>query len=134
VAHAASHVISHRGVRMPPAGGFAIAAAGILLLAGVDSHGSCAADVLPGTLIAGLGLGIVLVCVSVAVLTGASDDEAGMLPTRRPDGPMRCSIGAKLTPVPQATSSTLASGRRSRSAIVHALAREYKSRSRLAQS
>jgi EmrB/QacA subfamily drug resistance transporter len=77
--HAASHAISHRGVRVPLAGGFAIAAAGMLLLAGVDSNGRYAADVLPGMLIAGLGLGIVLVCVSVAVLTGASDDEAGML-------------------------------------------------------
>jgi hypothetical protein len=77
--HAASHVISHRGVRLPLAVGFAIAAAGMLLLAGVDPHGSYAADVLPGMLIAGLGLGINLVCVSVAILTGASDDETGML-------------------------------------------------------
>jgi EmrB/QacA subfamily drug resistance transporter len=77
--HAAGHLISHGGVRVPLASGFAIAAAGMVLLTGVDAHGSYAADVLPGMLVAGLGLGIVLVSVSVAVLTGAGDDEAGML-------------------------------------------------------
>ena len=35
-----------------------IAAAGMLLLAGVDAHGSYLADVLPGMLVAGSGLGI----------------------------------------------------------------------------
>ena len=77
--HAASHAISRHGVRMPLAGGFAVAAIGMLLLTGLDVGGSYAADVLPGMLIAGLGLGIVLVCVAVAVLTGAADDEIGML-------------------------------------------------------
>jgi len=36
-------------------------------------------SLLPGMLIAGLGLGVVLVCVAVAVLTGARDEETGML-------------------------------------------------------
>jgi len=77
--HAAGHVISHGGVRVPLAGGFAVTAAGMLLLSGVSSGGSYAADVLPGMLVAGLGLGVVLVSVSVAVLTGAPEEEAGML-------------------------------------------------------
>ena len=77
--HAATHVISRHGVRIPLAGGFAIAAGGMLLLAGVDARGSYVADVLPGMLIAGVGLGVVLVSVSIAVMTGVSDDEAGML-------------------------------------------------------
>jgi len=77
--HAAGHVISHGGVRVPLAGGFAVTAAGMLLLSGVSSGGSYAADVLPGMLVAGLGLGVVLVSVSVALLTGAPDEEAGML-------------------------------------------------------
>ena len=77
--HIAAQVIRRRGVRVPLAGGFAVAAAGMLLLAGADMHGSYAPDVLPGMLIAGAGLGVVLVSVSVAVMTGASDDEAGML-------------------------------------------------------
>jgi MFS family permease len=77
--HAAGHVIAHAGVRLPLAAGFAVAAAGMLLLSGVDAHGSYAADVLPGMLVAGLGLGVILVSVSVSVLTGAADHEAGML-------------------------------------------------------
>jgi len=77
--HVGSHVITKTGVRMPLAAGFAITAAGMLLLSGVDADGSYASDVLPGMLVAGIGLGIILVGVAVAVLTGASDDESGML-------------------------------------------------------
>jgi sugar phosphate permease len=51
----------------------------MLLLAGVDVDGSYVDDVLPGMLVAGLGLGIALVSVALSVLTGAADDEAGML-------------------------------------------------------
>ncbi|HEY6052701.1 MAG TPA: hypothetical protein VIU86_02155, partial [Gaiellaceae bacterium] len=36
-------------------------------------------DVLPGMLVAGFGLGIAVVSVSVAILTGARHDESGML-------------------------------------------------------
>jgi EmrB/QacA subfamily drug resistance transporter len=78
-AHVGSHVVSRGGVRLPMAGAFAVTAVGLLLLAGVDANGSYLGDVLPGMLIAGLGLGVVLVCVAVAVLTGARDEETGML-------------------------------------------------------
>jgi MFS family permease len=77
--HAAQHIISHAGVRVPLAAGFAVAAGGMLLLSGVDPDGSYHADVLPGMLVSGLGLGIVLVAVTVSVLTGAADHETGML-------------------------------------------------------
>jgi EmrB/QacA subfamily drug resistance transporter len=77
--HASSHLISHAGVRVPLAAGFAITAIGMLLLSGVSEHGSYVGDVLPGMLVAGIGLGIILVAVSVAVLTGAPDEETGML-------------------------------------------------------
>jgi EmrB/QacA subfamily drug resistance transporter len=77
--HAGSHVITHAGVRFPLAAGFALTTVGMLLLSGVSEDGSYAGDVLPGMLIAGIGLGIILVAVSVAVLTGARDDETGML-------------------------------------------------------
>jgi EmrB/QacA subfamily drug resistance transporter len=77
--HVASHVIDHAGVRIPLAGGFAVTAAGMALLSGVSSSGSYLADVLPGMLVAGLGLGVILVSVSVAVLTGAAQEESGML-------------------------------------------------------
>jgi hypothetical protein len=77
--HVAGHAISHAGVRVPLAAGFAVAAAGMLLLSGVSTAGSYVGDVLPGMLVAGVGLGIILVSVSVAVLTGAADEESGML-------------------------------------------------------
>jgi EmrB/QacA subfamily drug resistance transporter len=77
--HAGSHVMTHAGIRVPMVAGFGIAAAGLVLLSTVDAGGSYLGDVLPGMLIAGLGLGVVLVSVSVSVMTGAGDDETGML-------------------------------------------------------
>jgi hypothetical protein len=78
-AHLGSHLVGHAGLRRAMAVAFALTAAGMLLLSGVDSQGSYAGDVLPGMLVAGLGLGIALVSVALSVLTGAADDEAGML-------------------------------------------------------
>jgi EmrB/QacA subfamily drug resistance transporter len=78
-AHVGSRLISRGGVRVPMAGAFALAAGGLLLLAGVDADGSYLGDVLPGMLIASLGLGVLMVGVGVAVLTGARDEETGML-------------------------------------------------------
>jgi EmrB/QacA subfamily drug resistance transporter len=77
--HLGTHVIGHHGVRGPLAGALAVVAGGMLLLTGVDAHGSYAADLLPGMLVAGLGLGVALVAVSVSVLTGAREEETGML-------------------------------------------------------
>jgi EmrB/QacA subfamily drug resistance transporter len=78
-AHLGSHLVGHAGLRIAMAAAFALTAAGMLLLAGVDGDGSYVGDVLPGMLVAGLGLGIALVSVALSVLTGADDDEAGML-------------------------------------------------------
>src|SRR6185437_4824930 len=41
--------------------------------------GSYLRDVLPGMLVAGVGLGIAVVSVSIAILTGARDEESGMI-------------------------------------------------------
>jgi len=78
-AHLGSHLVGHAGLRVAMAAAFALTAAGMLLLAGVDSRGTYLSDVLPGMLVAGLGLGIAVVSVALSVLTGAADDEAGML-------------------------------------------------------
>ena len=72
-------MITHRGVRGPLAGALVVVAGGMLLLTGVDANGSYLADLLPGMLVAGLGLGVALVAVSVSVLTGAGEEETGML-------------------------------------------------------
>jgi MFS family permease len=77
--HVGSHVMTHAGVRAPMVAGFAAAAAGLLLLSEADIGGSYLTDLLPGMLIAGIGLGLVLVSVSVSVMTGAADDETGIL-------------------------------------------------------
>ena len=78
-AHAAGHITSKHGVRGPLAAAFLIAAAGMTLLAHVGENGSYVADVLPGMLVAGFGLGVAVVSVSIAILTGAREDETGMI-------------------------------------------------------
>src|SRR5438045_4408151 len=66
--HAAGHLISHAGVRVPLAAGFAVAAAGMLLLSGGPRDGGERGDVLPGMLVGGVGLGIVVVSLSGGVV------------------------------------------------------------------
>lgn len=77
--HLATHLIRQRGVRTPMAAGFAVAAAGMFMLSGVGAHGSYLGDLLPGMLIAGVGIGVVIVSVAFSVLSGAREEEAGML-------------------------------------------------------
>ncbi len=78
-AHAAGHIVGKHGVRGPLAGAFLVAAAGMTLLAHVGENGSYLVNVLPGMLVAGAGLGVAVVSVSIAILTGARDDETGMI-------------------------------------------------------
>ncbi len=78
-AHLAGHIVGRHGVRGPLAAAFATAAAGMAMLAHVGDHGTYLRSVLPGMLIAGFGLGIAVVSVSIAILTGGRDDESGML-------------------------------------------------------
>jgi EmrB/QacA subfamily drug resistance transporter len=78
-AHAAGHLIAKHGVRGPLAGAFGVGAVGMLLLSRVSEGSSYAADVLPGMIVAGLGLGVAVVTVSMSILTGARAEEAGML-------------------------------------------------------
>jgi EmrB/QacA subfamily drug resistance transporter len=78
-AHLAGHAIAKHGVRGPLAAAFALAAVGMLLLSRVGPSGSYLTDLLPGMLIAGLGLGIAVVTVAMSVLAGARPDEAGMI-------------------------------------------------------
>ncbi|KGN40416.1 MFS transporter [Knoellia aerolata] len=79
-AHVGSQLVNRLGVRVPMAGAFAAVAVGMLLLtAGAGRSGSYMVSLLPGMVLGGLGLGVVLVGVAFAVLTGARDDESGML-------------------------------------------------------
>jgi EmrB/QacA subfamily drug resistance transporter len=78
-AHAAGHIVANYGVRMPLASAFAISTIGMGLLAHVGENGTYIANVLPGMLVAGFGLGIAVVSVSIAILTGSREDESGMI-------------------------------------------------------
>ena len=78
-AHLAGHLIARHGVRGPLAAAFLVGAVGMFLLSRVPTSGSYLGDVLPGMLVAGLGLGVAVVTVSVAILTGSRAEEAGML-------------------------------------------------------
>ena len=78
-AHAAGHIVGRHGVRLPLASAFLIAAAGMALLAHVGENGTYLRNVLPGMLVAGFGLGIAVVSVSIAILTGGPEHEAGMI-------------------------------------------------------
>jgi EmrB/QacA subfamily drug resistance transporter len=78
-AHLAAHLIARHGVRGPLAGAFLVGAVGMFLLSRVPTNGSYLSNVLPGMLVAGLGLGVAVVTVSVAILTGSRSEEAGML-------------------------------------------------------
>ena len=50
--HVANHLIERAGVRVPLGSGFAVTAAGMVLLSGVDAA-AYLADLLPGMLVAG---------------------------------------------------------------------------------
>jgi EmrB/QacA subfamily drug resistance transporter len=78
-AHIGGQLVRRLGVRIPLAAAFVLAGAGALLLSRVGTAGSYAADVLPGMLVLGAGGGMAMVAVAVAVLSGASDEDAGML-------------------------------------------------------
>jgi hypothetical protein len=71
-AHFGSQLAGRFGVRVRMTAAFAVTAAAMLLLSGVDPDGTYVADVLPGLMVAGLGLGTVLASVAISVLSGAT--------------------------------------------------------------
>jgi MFS family permease len=72
-------LIAKVGSRPVICGGAVIAAAGLLLLAQVPTHGSYLADILPGLMLVAFGLGPVFVGVTAAANAGASPDVAGIV-------------------------------------------------------
>jgi EmrB/QacA subfamily drug resistance transporter len=121
-AHAAGHVVGTHGVRGPLAGAFLVAATGMTLLAHVGENGSYLRDVLPGMLVAGLGLGVAVVAVSIAILTGARDDETGMISGLNATGhEIGGTIGIAIFSTIAAGSGALA-GPQAASGIAHAFA------------
>src|SRR4051794_15750185 len=125
-AHVGSHLVGHAGLRIAMAAAFALIAAGMLLLSGVSGDGSYLSDVLPGMLVAGLGLGIALVSVALSVLTGAADDEAGMLSGLNTTGhEIGGSLGVAVLVTIATGSLATAGGAGSTAALANGLANAY---------
>src|SRR5439155_8044030 len=73
----AQALVTRIGVKPALAGGMGLLAAGLLTLTQVSANGTYVADLLPGFLLIGVGLGFSFVPVSIAALSGASGKEAG---------------------------------------------------------
>ena len=77
-AHLAGHTVSRFGPRPLAAAGFAVAAAGFVLLTGVESGASAWISVLPGFLLIAAGLGAGFVTATATALTRVDAQHAGM--------------------------------------------------------
>ncbi|MGY1605174.1 MFS transporter [Geodermatophilus sp. SYSU D00815] len=77
-AAAASKVIGHLGARTLILGGLVVMAAGVLLLAAGAGGTSYAADVLPGFLLVGVGVGPMFVAIAVAAMSDVPDEKSGL--------------------------------------------------------
>lgn len=76
--HVGSRIVSRAGGRPAAAIGFALAAVGILLLAQVRADGDAVVDVLPGFLIAGLGIGAAFIAATTTALAHVEAHDAGV--------------------------------------------------------
>ena len=74
----APRLVARFGERLVLTGGMLVAAVGLYLLTGVHSGGSYVADVLPGGLLAGMGLGLSLVPATIAAVAGVPARESGL--------------------------------------------------------
>ena len=74
----ASGLVTRVGTRLPLAVGLVVAGAGLLLLAQIPADGDYVADLLPGLLVTGLGLGTSFVSLSIGALEGVAERDAGL--------------------------------------------------------
>jgi EmrB/QacA subfamily drug resistance transporter len=77
-AAAASKVIVHLGARTLILGGLLVMAAGVLVLAANAGGSSYAADVLPGFLLVGAGVGPMFVAITVAAMSDVPAERSGL--------------------------------------------------------
>ncbi|MEV8435911.1 MFS transporter [Actinosynnema sp. NPDC051121] len=75
---AAGRLIGRFGVKPLIVAGLAVLAAGLGLLATADPDGSFAADVLPGSLIAAVGMALVFIPATMAAIGGVAPDQGGL--------------------------------------------------------
>jgi EmrB/QacA subfamily drug resistance transporter len=74
----ASRLIGNVGPRTMIATGLVVMAGGVLLLAGSAGGGSYAADVLPGFLLVGAGVGPMFVAIAIAAMSRVPEEKAGL--------------------------------------------------------
>jgi EmrB/QacA subfamily drug resistance transporter len=74
----APRLVARFGVRAVLAGGMLTATAGLLLFTGVRPGGSYLAEVLPGGILSGLGMGLSLVSGTVAAVQGVPPQQSGL--------------------------------------------------------
>jgi MFS family permease len=74
----AAQLVTRAGVKPVLLVGMASLTAGLVYFTQVSVGGSYLADLLPGFLLIGLGLGFSFVPISIAALAGVADEEAGL--------------------------------------------------------
>jgi EmrB/QacA subfamily drug resistance transporter len=77
-AHVASRLLPHVGTRTVVVAGLVLVAAGALVLAAAPDEASYAANVLPGFVVTGVGMGLVFPGVTVTAFSEVSAEEAGL--------------------------------------------------------
>lgn len=73
-----SMLVTRIGPRIPTIAGLLIFAVGALLLAQIPADGTYLADLMPGLLIGGIGLGMAFVAFSIGALEGVAERDAGL--------------------------------------------------------
>lgn len=74
----AARVVNRFGIRVAATSGLLLATAGLLVFTGVHPGGSYLAGVLPGQLLAGLGMGLGLVSSTIAATQGVPGRQSGL--------------------------------------------------------
>ncbi|MDQ1360577.1 MAG: hypothetical protein QOJ44_954, partial [Acidimicrobiaceae bacterium] len=77
-AGAAQSLVAKLGVRLVMSIGMAFAAGGLVYFAQISPHGTYVGTLLPGFLLAGVGLGLSFVPVTIGAVTGVGPHEAGV--------------------------------------------------------
>jgi EmrB/QacA subfamily drug resistance transporter len=77
-AHLGPHLLTRVGARGVVVGALALIAGGELLLRGATAEASYAADLLPGFLLLGLGVGLTFVAISVTAMSEIEGEHAGL--------------------------------------------------------
>jgi EmrB/QacA subfamily drug resistance transporter len=77
-AGSAQGLVPRIGVRNVGLAGMTLAAAGLLLLSGVPTHGTYASDLLPALLLVSVGMGLTFVPLTLIATTGVDANDAGL--------------------------------------------------------